>query len=349
MALTIILFIFILGMIVYLHELGHFLAARRAGVGVKEFAFGFPPRLWARRRGDTTYVINLIPLGGYVKLLGEDEQSQDPRAFSRQSKRVRAQIIVAGVAMNIVFAWVLFSFWMGLSAVVKQPNYVVVTTVAARSVADDIGIRGGDLLVAVNAQRVELSKEGAETIKAQRGQTIAVTIKRFGRQKTFTAQLPAQEVPLGVSLIDTNAPSDIPNPPWWLAPYYGLLFLWDVLTANAVALWDLFRGLVTGGGGEATSAVVGPVGIVALLSQVISLGALQVVRFVGLLSLAVAVFNILPFPALDGGRLLFVGIESVFRRKISERIEAAIHAGGFLLLLGLFIAITYRDILRLLG
>ena len=120
MAFTILLFIFVLGLIVYVHEFGHFLAARRAGIPVKEFAFGFPPRLWARKKGETTYAINLIPLGGYVKLVGEDEDSQNPKAFNNQNKRNRTMVIVAGVIMNFVLAWVLFSRWIGLASVIPQ-------------------------------------------------------------------------------------------------------------------------------------------------------------------------------------------------------------------------------------
>ncbi len=350
MFFTIIIFIFILGLIVFVHELGHFLAARRAGIPVKEFAFGFPPRLWKLKRNQTTYAINLIPLGGYVKLAGEDEESEDPKAFPNQPLRKRAAVIVAGVVMNFLLAWFLFTIWIGASTLVKLQNQVVVASTIKGSVAQQVGIQPGDLVVTVNSTSAVSATETAETIKNMRGQSITFTVKRFARERTFTAQLPDVQTPLGISLIDTGSQSiSEQERVWWYAPWYGLQFFWEVVSVNGQALWGLVTGIFSGSGGEATSGVVGPVGIVAMLSQVMNLGILHVVRFIGVLSLAVGLFNILPFPALDGGRLIFIGIESVFRRRVAGRVEGAVHAAGFILLIVLFLAITYRDIVRLLS
>ncbi len=350
MFFTIILFIFILGLIVFVHELGHFLAARRAGIPVKEFAFGFPPRLWKRTRNQTTYAINLIPLGGYVKLAGEDEESEDPQAFNNQPLRKRALVIVAGVVMNFFLAWFLFTIWIGASTLIKSQNQVVVASIVKGSVAEQVGIQPGDLVINVNSTSAVSATETAEVIKDMRGQSITFTVKRFAKERTFTAQLPDAETPLGISLVDTDSQGTLEQGRvWWYAPWYGLQFFWEVVSVNGQALWGMLAGIFGGTGGEATSGVVGPVGIVAMLSQVMNLGILHVVRFIGVLSLAVGLFNILPFPALDGGRLLFIGIESVFRRRVAGRVEGAVHAAGFIILIVLFLAITYRDIVRLLS
>ena len=348
MFVSILAFIFILGLLIFVHEWGHYIGARLANIKVEEFAFGFPPRIFSWKRGETVYAINALPLGGYVRLLGEDGGSSDERSFGKQKARTRLAVIVAGVVMNLVLAVVALSigFMVGMVPVVSdsadlggvQQAQVMITGVSENSAAAGAELMSGDILTGFS------SPEAVRTFTTERaGQSVDLTIERDGEVliKSVTLGTDAS-APLGVGLTQLTKVRLAPIP----AIGAAVVETGKTVVATFDFLGDFFKKLFTTG--EVAEGVSGPVGIFSVTSQAVTLGASYVLQLLAILSINLALLNILPFPALDGGRALFVALEGVVRRRVvRQEIEATIHAVGFVLLLVLVAIITYRDIISL--
>jgi len=359
MIIAILLFILLLGALVLVHEWGHFFVARKFGVRVEEFAFGFPPRIASFVKNGTRYALNLFPIGGYVKIYGEGgEGSQDPASFSTRPVWQRIAIIAAGVAMNAVLAWALFSasHAIGLPTVIEDSDpapdaRVMVIAVNPHSPAGDAGIRFGDVIRAVRTEEpvdhpdaITRVEEVQEFIGAHRGQVVHLELLR-GSETVMVGVRPREdppegEGPLGVALVRAG----IVRVPWWRAPIEGARTTWDVLALTSRALGDTAARFISRG--EVGAEVSGPVGIFFFANETRQLGIAYFLRLIGVLSVNLALLNILPIPALDGGRVLFLFIEKVRGVRVNERLEQAAHTIGFVLLLVLILAITYRDVVR---
>lgn len=359
MLVTLIVFIIILSLLVFVHELGHFLTAKRNGIKVEEFAFGFPPRLFAIKRGETEYAINLLPFGGYVKMLGEEEdassaEKQNKRSFAHQSVWVRSKVVVAGVIMNLVLAWFLLSlgFALGMAPVVTEPanipfaqstEAVAVAAVGEGTTAEKMGLKPGDNVLKFNDQEITTQEQLANLTRENKGKEVTIEIRRDGETRTVTGILGTGEGPLGVRLgMDVQV-----KLPFWWAPIYSI---WETIKATGlvfVGILDFFRQIFTERHIPAEAA--GPVGIFYYTRSVLELGFTALLNFVALLSINLAVINILPVPALDGGRLLFILLEKFNkgRKVVNQRIENIAHMIGFALLMLLIFSITYHDILKL--
>ena len=354
LALTILLFILIFGLIIFLHELGHYLVAKREGMVVKEFAFGFPPRLWSTMKNGTRLSLNLLPLGGYVSILGEEEASEKPGSFTTFSPWARLRVVVAGVVMNALLAWLLLTLWFWLTPLAPKIDAIAVAAVQEDSVAEQVGIKANDLIVSAaptaDSQAVTTFRSDValrEYTQAHKGESIRFVVRRNGTEQPIVATLGVGEVPLGVSIVDVG--KEIPSIPWWQAPIAALGEMW----ASTVMTFSFFGSMIAklfgqGGGQVSIDSVSGPVGIFTFLQQTVSLGAPFVVRFAGLISLAVGIFNILPLPALDGGRAVFLWFEGIFgKRALSHQVESWLHAAGFAVLILLILVVTYFDIQKL--
>ncbi len=361
--ITFIAFAFILGLLIFIHELGHFLTAKRSGIKVEEFAFGFPPRLFAIKKGDTEYALNLLPFGGYVKMLGEDDdatvsEKKSSRSFAHQDGWIRARVVVAGVVMNILFAWVLMSlgFMIGTTPPVSKPEAIphakissktIVTMIKAGSAAEKAGLKTADQITTLNDQSITTAQQAADYVKSQPGKPITMTIVRNGQELKLSGQLgevvSPTEGPLGAGLADDQK---VRLPIWW-APIYAV---WETLKAFGmifVGILGFFKQLFAAR--QIPAEAAGPVGIFYLTGDIIHLGLAAVLNFMTILSLNLAAINILPIPALDGGRLLFILLEKLNRGKkvLNQQIENWAHMIGFALLIILILVITYHDILRL--
>lgn len=345
---SILVFIIVLSILILVHEAGHFFAARKAGVKVEEFGFGIPPRVLGKKIGETVYSINLLPFGGFVRLHGEsiEEEIEEPeRAFLNKSKLKRTAIILAGVFMNFVLAMVAFSIVYSFSGIPRQTDEVKILEVAAGSPAQEAGILEGDIVASVDEEEVTSINQFSDLIDEKKGETVVLTILRNDGQEiiriTPREEPPEDEGPVGVVISST----EIYYPPIWKRPFIGIYygfqeaFFWA--KTIIVGLADIFAGLFRG---ETPKEVAGPVGIFAITSEAASVGTLAVVNFIGFLSVQLAILNAVPFPALDGGRLLFIGIEGVFGRRVVPRVEAIIHTIGMVVLLILLFAITVHDI-----
>jgi regulator of sigma E protease len=352
--LTIIVFILILGLLVFVHELGHFVMAKRAGMRVEEFGFGFPPRIFKIRKGETRYSLNWIPLGGFVKITGEDGGlSDDPRAFVNKGFGKRFSVLVAGVVMNFLLAWFLMflGFWLigtpseitadfnFSRAKVAEPQISVIA-VQEQTPAAAAGFRTGDVILSMDNKKFESIEEMISYTKEKAGSPVVYELKRgkeiLTRQVTPRPNPPEGSGPVGF------APAKIAmvKYPVWQAlalsfrAFFGKTL--GILAAFGYLLKSLF---VTG---HLVQGISGPVGIAILTRDFTALGFAYLVQFTAVLSLNLAIINGIPFPALDGGRLLFLLIEKIRGAK-SLKWERLANTVGFLLLILLMIAVTVGD------
>jgi regulator of sigma E protease len=357
MLTTILIFIVILAILVLVHEIGHFVAARKLGVAVEEFGFGFPPRLWGKKCGETTYSINWIPIGGFVRLKGEGGNDKSTGSFAVQPAWRRAIILVAGVTMNIVLAFVLLSFGFGIGfpTIVTDEQVpqvrdvkIQIISLSPDSPAMKAGLEIGDSIIALDEKKITNLTELQKYIGTKAGVNIAVTYNRDN--KIFTQNIAPvilsqvkDRAVLGVSLMQIGTISYS----WHEAIWQGAMATTNLVKEIALAFGSLFKNLIINH--QVPQDIAGPVGIAVLTGEVVQLGFIYVLQFAALLSLNLAIINILPFPALDGGRLLFVIIEKIRRKPNNERIEAIVHRIGFSLLMILIVLVTYRDVVRFGG
>lgn len=365
--MTILIFILILGFLVFIHEFGHFLMAKRAGITVEEFGFGLPPRIWGKKIGETLYSINWLPLGGFVKLLGEDptdKRREQPDSFYVKSLASRTSVILAGVFMNFLFGVVLFYIILAFLGFrfefpllidhqfrfAKQDNQVVVVGVEKQSPAELAGLKAGDVILTINDQKIENIPQLQKTVAENKGKQIAIAIREVGSTgireiKTTPRVSPPAGGPLGINLGELA-----------VLNYQSLgqkIFAGFSQSINIIEYsGKIFGRLITaaisqGSAAPLASGVAGPVGIAQLTQEVVALGLVPTLQFAALLSLNLAVLNVLPLPALDGGRLLFLGIEAVIRRKVYPQVEKWVHTAGLFLLILLIVLVTYNDILRI--
>jgi len=352
MIVVILIFIAILTLVILVHELGHFLVARACGVQVEEFGIGFPPRLFKVKRKKTLFSINAIPLGGFCKMLGEEEEIQNPASFSKKSISQRFSILIAGVLANFVLAFLLFTIGFSLgtplvaSSASEHPgasvtkNEVRIVNIKENSPAQKASLIAGDTILSISGQTFKSTAEVSGYTKKMAGQKVTLLIKRDGEEFSKEVNLDKSEAPLGIAplVIDYVAY------PWYKVPSAAFWESGRIIKATVLSIGGMIKSVFTTL--EVPKEVTGPLGIFFLTSEVIKLGWRFVIIFVAFLSLSLAIINILPFPALDGGRLIFLGIEKIRGRRISAKVENMTHLIGFVLLIVLIVFITYFDIIK---
>lgn len=352
MLISILIFLVVLSILVLVHEFGHFVVARKSGVMVEEFGFGLPPRIWGKKIGETIYSINALPFGGFVRLHGEiDEEniSLPERAFLNKSKKTRSAIVVAGVIMNFILAIVAFAIVYAFTGIPRNTNEVKVVEVATDSPAQTAGLVVGDIIRKVDGRSITNGDDLVNLIENKKGKYVNLEVESETAGKVAIQKVvlvprenpPQGQGPLGIAFTST----EIYYPPIWQRPAYGIYFGFkDALFWGAtvvVGLWKIISGLVVG---QVPSDITGPVGIFAVTSEAAKVGILTLINLVGILSVNLAILNIVPFPALDGGRLLFIAIEKAIGRKVVPKVEAFINTVGMVILLLLLFAITVHDI-----
>lgn len=355
----IILFIVVIGILIFVHELGHFWVAKRAGIRVDEFSLGFPPRIFSITRGGTKYSLGMIPFGGYVKIFGEDgEEKNQSDSYGSKGKITRARVIAAGVVMNWLFAALLVSIGMyiGLPQVIDETTKgdvfdkkVQISGIALDSPAEQEGIKIGDSI-----QKIQFEKDVIDVVNVEevqkfvgehKGKEIILSVvrgKEILEKKVLAREAPPEgQGSLGVELANTGRVAYS----WYEAPIKGIEWTASMTLLFLKAFYGLFSTLITSG--KLLGDVAGPVGIAALTLQFSELGFVYLMQFVAVLSLNLAIINLLPLPALDGGRLLFLAIEAIKGSPVNQRVEKIVHSVGLALLLTLMVLITFRDISRL--
>lgn len=369
--MTLIIFLIVLSALVLIHELGHFLAARAFGVKAFEFGIGFPPRVigfvkdrgrWKRvKNGDRTeykhtiWSINWLPFGGFVRLKGEQEDGiGDADSMAVKPIWKRLVIIAGGVAMNWALAVVLFfiAFSFGVTALLDQlpasarvsDRATVITQVLPSSPASEAGIEAGDELRAIAGILPSDENNARDLIGAKGTEGFTIKVKR-GDQELDLKVTPRliQEIGkpgLGVGLADVGSVSFAPHQAAWQAVY----MTYSLTKAVLWAFGGIFKDLLVKR--EVTQDISGPVGIAVMTGQVARQGLMPLLQFAATLSVNLAVINFLPIPALDGGRVLFLGIEKIRRRPVSRKLEIAIHNIAFILLILIIVLVTARDLFR---
>lgn len=356
MLLTLVTFLFVLSLLVLVHEGGHFLAAKKAGIKVEEFGLGYPPRIWGKKIKGTIYSLNVIPFGGFVRLLGEEsfdsaqDKQESKNAFWAKSKKSRALVIVAGVTANFLLAILAFTAIYTVTGIPTKILQIKIVGVLPDSPAQQAGLKEGDLVLRVEEKRVVSLTEFTELVKKKSGQETEIEIERGGVQLNLwlvpRKEPPANEGPLGVIVTDV----ELKKYPFWQMPVLGLIegtketVGWVKLTWASLGkmLSDLIRH------GAVPKDIAGPVGILQVSGLAARSGFLGVFQFIGILSVNLAVLNILPFPALDGGRLIFIVYEAVFRRRPKASFEHLVNTAGMVLIMFLLLLVTINDVGRIL-
>jgi len=376
---AILIFIAILGVLILVHEMGHFLVARRNGIKAEEFGFGFPPRIFGFYKQDktgkyklvlgnkninsknTVYSLNWIPLGGFVKIKGENGSGKkEEDSFAFKSAWIRSKVLAAGVTMNFVLAWILISivFMLGIpetidsasSAQSSPSSKIQIVEIFPDSPAEKSKLEAGDEILKkqidpsgkiVNLQNV---KQTSEFISSYKGKALNLKIKRGGKDITVSVvpriNPPENQGALGISLVETTLVKYSVGESFW----NGFKTTGELIFSIFGALFGILKNLFIGNGVGAD--VSGPVGIAIFTKKVAGLGLAYILQFAAILSVNLGVINILPFPALDGGRILFIAIEKIKGSPVSQKVEQTFHMIGFVLLITLLILVTFRDVAR---
>jgi regulator of sigma E protease len=367
--MTILIFIVVLVVLILVHELGHFIVAKRCGIRVDEFGIGFPPKITGKTFGETEYTLNWLPIGGFVKIWGEDPTEdysalgdEGSRSFVQKPRYVQAAVLVAGVLMNVLLAFVLFStaFMMGTPTLVDEDAVtaqdpaprLVVTSVMPGSPAAEV-LKPNDEIIGVERAGEQLASDRyvrpsavSSFIAASNGQRVTLTIVRRGEQLTASVvpveglipsepTRPLAGFTMGLASIQRLSP--------FVAIQQAGISTYEGLVMIVVGLGTLVHDLVLGHAD--LSSIAGPVGIVEYVGDAASFGFASLLTFTALISLNLAVINLLPIPALDGGRLLFVIVEAVTRRPIKPAFATRANQIGFVFLLALMALVTFHDVL----
>lgn len=372
--ITAIIFILILGVLIFVHELGHFLVAIRNGIKADEFGFGFPPRIvgvvkndktkkyeivWGEKdikSKNTIFSFNWIPLGGFVKIKGEDGGSNDKDSFATKPAWIRTKVLAAGVTMNFILAWFLLSIVFTLGApeaiedgVKAKDAKVQISHIVDDTPAKEMGLAVGDQVTKIcdnkkNCRTISKVEELQTFINEHKGQTITLTIKR-GDVISELKGIPRKEYPsdqgsLGVGLARTA----LIKYPWYEAIGRGLTAVFDMTFLIVTTLFSLLAQLLSGS--KPAMDVAGPIGIAIMTKQVSALGLVYILQFTAVLSINLAIINILPFPALDGGRIFFILIEKIKGSPVNQKTEQLANSIGFSLLLLLMVVVTFHDFIQ---
>ncbi len=359
--LTALIFLLILMLLVLIHEAGHFFIAKWLGIKVEEFGFGFPPRAFSIKKGETLYSINWLPIGGFVKLYGEDEAGGGKikpsaishqlsadlgRAFFARPAWQRVLVVFAGVVMNFLLAVVIISYLYGVTGVSVPGDKVSITGTSPSSPAQMAGLSKGDLIKSINGVSIKSAEELTVFTQKHLGEKLSLVIERNDKAQSVEIiprkNYPAGQGPMGVS-ITTNV--IIKKYPWYQAPVVGTIEAAKTSWMIAASLGKTVFDLVTKA--QVPQGVAGPIGIAQLTGQFVQIGPIAVLSLISLLSLNLAILNVLPIPALDGGRLFFILIELVTRKKVNQKYENYAHALGMVVLLTLIAIITLHDIFRI--
>ena len=380
----------VLGVLIFIHELGHFATAKWFGIKVEEFGFGFPPRVFGFKFGGTIYSLNWLPFGGFVRMLGEEDPT-DPRSFARQSALKRSIVLVAGSVMNLILPVIIITILLMIPHETLLGGDVIIRGVAPDSPAKRVGLRSGDTILSVNGQKISSTSDLVEIVALSTGQLIEIRIRRSDgvaglastpdlmsfdvvelapRQDPPRLVVveevsdPAKEIDLdqarsyapslnlgdtmtqgaiGVMIGMANMKFVITSDPFWKALPNSIDTIWDVLT---ITLGSLRQGVETG----TNPGILGPVGIAQVAGEgVDQLGISWIFQFMALLSISLAIINVLPLPPLDGGRLAFVILEVVRRgERVSPRMEGLVHLVGFAVVIGLVLFVSFFEVQQLL-
>lgn len=354
--MTIAIAIVTIGVLVILHELGHFFAAKKFNVKVEEFGIGLPPRLFGKKYGETIYSVNALPIGGFVRMEGEEKRSEDPRSFNKKPIWQRFIIVAGGVFVFWVIAVALFTFLgatIGIPTAIddEQENVVDpnvrIIGVSKGSPAQEAQLQVGDTILGIEEHDVTKVREVQEFTQQYVGQEAVLRIQR-GEEILNITLVPREEPPAGEGAIGIALTrAGLVKYPWYEAPVQAVTRTWNITLSIFDMFGVLISGAVEGEGLPAGTQISGPIGVIDLLKNSFALGLPSFLSFVAVISVYLAIFNTLPIPALDGGRMFFIILEGMRRKPLSEKLEQRLILISFLVLIPLILWVSVQDIERL--
>ncbi|HLE48481.1 MAG TPA: M50 family metallopeptidase [Patescibacteria group bacterium] len=353
---SILTFIIVLSILVLVHEFGHYIVAKKSGILVEEFGLGLPfaPKIFGKKIGETTYSIYPVLFGGFVRLHGElteDGVTDHKRAFINQKSFTKVKVITAGVIMNLILGIVCFSIIYSVQGIPKPGNNVTIIDVAPGTPASDAQLPKNSIVKKVNYVEVTSEKLFIEEVAKFKGSEISLTLlpENSEESKVFKitprSEYPEGQGPLGIVI---STPYETYFPPIWQRPFLGVYygfqeaFFWG--SSIALSLFELIKNLFSG---IVPKGLAGPAGLYVITDETRKAGILPLISLLGVVSINLAILNILPIPALDGGRLLFILIEKLFGRKIVPKVEAAIHGVAMVILVGLMVLVTIKEVITI--
>jgi len=348
--MDLIFFMLALSVLVLVHEFGHFFAARKTGVKVEEFGLGLPPKIIGKKFGDTIYSINWLMIGGFCRLYGEDGDGKGTDAFNNKKPWQKLLIVLGGVLMNLVLAIVIYSVVYAILGVPKETDKVAIIGISKDSPAEKAGLKEDDVILKVGDKEIKTPSELTAEVANYKGKNVNLEIGGANHDSPVQMQIEVRENPpegegsIGIAISNI----EMVKVPWYRF-YEGIgagfkeAYYWGEIIIKGVG--EMVWGLVTG---HVPKDVSGPVGMYEATSSIKNnQGLLAVIHFFGIVSVNLAVVNILPFPALDGGRIVFVLYEMIFRKKANQKFEIIVNNVGMLILLGLILLITVGDVRRI--
>lgn len=340
--MTIVITIIILGILVLAHEWGHFIVARKIGIPVHEFSIGFGYKVFSTRRNGVEYSLRLLPLGGFVRMAGEEPgDQQDPRGYSKRRPVEKMMVSFAGPFMNFVLAVLIFIYSFAFIGIPEASNQPVVGKVLAGEPADLAGLEAGDRILAINEQAVTSWDEVTAKLAATpEGEKVTLEIQRKGEELNISV-MPEKNPSTGVPVIGIRSVINYEKQGIIKSIGFGIQQTYELTVVLLGGLWMMITGGVSPG------EIAGPVGITMLVGEAAQVGTVFLLSFMAFLSINLGILNLLPIPALDGSRIVFAAVEAIRRRPIEPEREGFIHWLGFLFLMFLIVLVTYNDILRL--
>ncbi len=361
--MTVLLFIAVLVVLIVVHEFGHFFVAKAFKMRVDEFGVGYPPKAWGIKKGETEYTLNWLPFGGFVKIFGEDgvDGVPDPRSFMAKPKWQQALVLTAGIAMNLVLAYVLLTITLGVGmpralteeeALIAPDASLAISNVLPGSPAETAGLMRGDIVTSIAQGETAVDTKSAEAftqfVASSKGEELTLSITRGAEALTISAIPEAgiissdqERLALGVGVASFGTIAV----PWQMAPIEGAVLTWEATKETAIGLVTFFGSIFTLSAD--LSQVSGPVGIAGAVGDAGASGIVPLLTLMAIISINLALINLLPFPALDGGRLLFVIIEAITRKRIPAMLAGVLNFGGFALLILLMLVVTASDLLKI--
>lgn len=337
--MNVILAILVFGFIIFIHELGHFYFAKKAGVTIHEFSIGMGPKIFGKEKNGTAYTIRLLPIGGFVAMEGEDEDSNDPNAFGEKTLLQRLSSILAGPFANIILCVILL---IPVYFITGTPS-TTVSNVLPNSPAHKVGLKVDDKILSINNKNISSFDQLTATVQSNKNKEMSLEVLRGVEKRTFkiTPALNQGSYQIGVAPKLLKSASNIGN-----VVVQSVKTTYKVGVSMLQFLWKLVTGQL---GGKILNSVAGPVGVIKLVSTQAENGLINLVYFAAIISLNIGIFNLLPIPALDGWRVLILIIEGIRGgKKIPAKIEGYINGIGLVVLLSFMVFITYKDILKLL-
>lgn len=331
--------IFVFGLIIFIHEFGHFIVAKKSGIRVNEFALGMGPKLWSKKKGQTVYSLRLLPIGGFCAMEGEDEDSDEPDSFSKAPVWRRIAVVSAGAIMNLLLGFVV------LLCLTASEDVLASRTISyfeEGAVTQSSGLEIGDTLLAINGRRLYIADDIVyELVRIKDGHADVVVLRDGEKVTIPDVEFPVETLEDGTSVLTLDF--KVMPAEKTLGNVLKKSALWTLSIGRQIflSLVDLITGNV------AISQLSGPVGIVEVISEATTIGFSSVLIILAFISINLGIFNLLPLPALDGGHLIFLLFEAVTKKRLDPKYESIVHLIGFVLLFGLMIFATFQDVTRI--